>query len=161
MYRMLLLLILIAGNAFGVNEQTLFLHVDKNQSPTTQDGLTWETAFTQIQPAIEAGYQELQSSSDYNRVDVWVAAEQDAEGYNENRTDLSPTGSLVMRQNVHLYGGFRGDEIAFWEREWREHATTINGDKARNGAATYHVIEGKSNSTLDGFTIKNGTDLSV
>ncbi len=61
--------------------------------------------------------------------------------------------NVVLKDNVNLYGGFQGTEDDLAEREpvWNQITrTTINGNN--NGSC---VIAG-ANSTIDGFTMKNG-----
>jgi len=112
------------------------------------NGSSWANAFTAIQPAIDAA--SLRGGGE-----VWVA-----EGtYGENRIDEH--GSVVMKPGVHLYGGFigngpGGNETLRSQRNWKTHATVIDGATARGGAAAKHVIKGANDATMDGFTIRGG-----
>lgn len=123
--------------------------VDRDSLSGTPDGLTWATAFTALQPAIDAAYAG-------GGGEVWVA-----EGsYDEVR--LSPniggenTGTLLMREGVHLYGGFSGIETQLSERNWQLHQTIIEGARSRDGEAAYRVVLGIRNTSLDGFAVQGG-----
>jgi len=97
-----------------------------------EDGLTWATAFTTIQPAVDS----LQMSEG----EVWVA-----------KGTYTGTSSpiVTMKQHVHVYGGFAGAETARDERDWEANTTAIDGEKTRR------CVAGVNSSTLDGFTIQN------
>jgi len=118
-------------------------YVDKDNSSGTEDGTSWATAFITIQEGIDAAFDDASG-------EVWVA-----EGtYGEERAN--DTGSVIMRENVHLYGGFAGDETAREQRDWETHVTVIDGAAAREGQAAYHVIVGADDAALDGLTISGG-----
>ncbi len=127
-------------------------YVDKDNTSGTEDGTTWAMAFTTIQPAIDA-------ASTAGGGEVWVA-----EGtYSEERVsyphseylDIN-TGSILMKENVHLYGGFDGNETELSQRNWKTHETILDGSTAREGSNAYHVVVGANNSTLDGFVVSGG-----
>ena len=132
-------------------------YVDIGNTSGTEDGLSWLTAFTEIQPAIDAASAACGG-------EVWVA-----EGtYGEARSsivhpapDALDTGSVLMKEGVDLYGGFvglgpGGEETERSQRNWQTHVTTIDGSVARGGLPAYHVVVGAHNSTLDGFTVTGG-----
>ncbi len=125
--------------------------VDKDNISGTEDGTSWATAFTTIQPGIDA-------ASVAGGGEVWVA-----EGiYDEPRTSPNAdpsgvdTGSVVMKSGVSIYGGFVGTETARSERDWEIHVTTIDGSTSRGGSPAYHVLATSGNARLDGFTITGG-----
>lgn len=107
----------------------------------TQDGKSWETAFTTIQPAIDAA-----AAGD----DVWIAAG----AYGEART--GPSGALVLANAVHVYGGFAGAETSLDERDWKTHETVIDGSISNAGALASPVILPVSDAALDGCIIMGG-----
>ncbi len=119
------------------------LYVHRANTSGLEDGVSWETAFATIQPAIDA-------ASASGGGEVWVAAGQ----YDEARNN--DTGSIQMRDRVSLYGGFRGTETSRDERDWKTNKTILDGSKARDGQPAYHVVVGADNATLDGFTITGG-----
>jgi predicted outer membrane repeat protein len=118
-------------------------YVDVDNISGVEDGLSWTTAFKEIQPAINAA--ELDGGGD-----VWVA-----EGmYSEPRTNL--TGSLLLKSAVNAYGGFEGTETIIDQRDPELRVTVIDGSSARAGSSAYHVVVGADDSILDGFTISGG-----
>lgn len=137
----LLSLLIFAGNA---GAKTIYV---RPQPSGTQDGLRWETAFATLQAAIDAAEAGDQ---------VWVA-----EGrYDEPRHSVYDginTGSVVMKDGVHLFGGFHGDEISLEKRDWVRFPAIIDGSRARGGAAAYIVIVGAAGATLDGFVVTGAT----
>ncbi|HOZ46818.1 MAG TPA: choice-of-anchor Q domain-containing protein [Candidatus Hydrogenedentes bacterium] len=118
------------------------IHVDKANISGVEDGLTWGTAFTTIQAAIDI-------AAGHGGAEVWVA-----DGVYDELRD-NDTGSVVMRPHVHLYGGFSGTETAFSARDWSANVAIIEGSTSRAGANAYHVVIA-ADATLDGFTVSGG-----
>ena len=117
--------------------------VDKDNASGIEDGASWATAFTRIQDGVDA-------AAAVGGVEVWVA-----EGlYDETRANAD--GALVLGAGVAVYGGFAGVETLRGARDWVAHATVIDGARARNGSAAYHVATGADGATLDGFTLRGG-----
>jgi hypothetical protein len=144
------LLVIIGVCAASSPASAAIWYVDKDNGGT-QDGASWTTAFDTIQEGIDAAFAA-------GGGEVWVA-----EGtYNEARTSPNAdgtgvdTGSVVMKEGVHLYGGFAGSEAAREQRAWETHVTTLDGATSRGGSPAYHVIVGSNNAILDGFTITGG-----
>ena len=121
--------ILLLG--FCVSAQAGVLFVDVNNNSGAENGISWDTAYTSIQEAVDAA-----SVND----EVWVAA-----GTYTGTDD--PV--LQMREGVHLYGGFIGTETQRSQRDWAVNISAIDGENTRRG------VLGANNSTLDGFTIAN------
>ena len=113
-------------------------YVDKDNTGT-QDGESWTTAFQTIQAGVDAAYNDSGG-------EVWVA-----EGTYTATTDDSV---VVMKNGVHIYGGFKGictsPETQRTQRNWTQHVTIINGQDTRR------CVSGADNATLDGFTITQG-----
>ncbi|HEX4122100.1 MAG TPA: right-handed parallel beta-helix repeat-containing protein, partial [Verrucomicrobiae bacterium] len=97
------------------------------------NGLSWQTAFTNIAQA-----QANISASDCDS-EIWVAAG-------------IYSGPVSLRDNVHLLGGFNGTETTAGQRQWQSNATILTG-------ANPVVIALNDNPTaqLDGFVIKSAT----
>jgi len=136
--------------ALGANAAAAVWYVDADNTGS-QTGSSWTTAFRTIQPAINA-------AADAGGGDVWVA-----EGvYNEARTSTPHggglnTGSLMLKPNVDVYGGFAGTETSLGQRDPGVHVAVVDGASSRNGAPAYHVIVAAAGSLLDGFTITGGS----
>ena len=124
-------------------------YVDKDNTGS-EDGASWGTAYTTIRAGINAAFND-------GGGEVWVA-----EGvYDEERVSTMHdppvnTGSVIMKENVHVYGGFEGTETAREQRDWETNVTVIDGSVARVGEPAYHVVVGANNATIDGFTITGG-----
>ncbi|MGC9054060.1 MAG: immunoglobulin-like domain-containing protein, partial [Candidatus Hydrogenedens sp.] len=169
MFIMLVLTILIA---VAMPAQSV-VYVDK-MAPRpggVEDGLSWATAFDTIQEGIDL-------ATAYGGDDVWVAGGPGGGGYvyDEIRTipwgfPASVDGSLILEDNVHLYGGFEGywgiQETSVNQRNPRLAKTIIDGSRSRGGLQAYHVIVvGKQsdpmlNVRIDGFQITGGNASGV
>jgi len=132
---------------FAANSYAAVWYVDKDATGAN-NGTSWQNAFTDIQDAVTAA-----TAGD----EVWVRAGV----YNEVRGGA--TGSLVMKSNVALYGGFTGTEAPPLDvstrrnRDWIKNPTIIDGGNGRGlGQPAYHVVVGANNSVLDGFTVRGG-----
>jgi len=115
----------------------------------TEDGTSWDTAYRAVYAAVDA------ASADGGG-EVWVAAN----GVYSVGTPGSNTQELVpMKSDVHLYGGFNGDETARSQRDWRTHVTTLDASTTRGGSPAYHVVvmDNITNALVDGFTITGGS----
>ena len=109
-------------------------YVNIDNTSATHDGQSWSTAFTSIQPAVNAAFTA-------GGGEVWVAA----------GTYTAPTNPVVtMKENVQLYGGFSGSETTRDQRNWTDHETVIDGEGARRG------LIGANDSALDGFVVTRG-----
>lgn len=114
----------------------------------TQNGLSWENAFTSLQTAL--------SSVVYGD-EIWVAA-----GQYKPTTSTTRTTAFVLRDGVNMYGGFAGNETSIAERNIAGNPTVLNGDIGQAGEISdnsYNVIRGSnitSTIELDGFRIMNG-----
>jgi len=100
------------------------------------DGLSWESAFTTPQEAMDAA-----SSGD----EIWVA-----EGVYGPK-DLDGTPVLVMADGIRIYGGFAGGEDAYFLRDPAAHVTIFDG-----GGTAGHVIVAADRTVIDGLTITGG-----
>jgi len=123
-------------------------YVDK-KATGSGTGTTWANAFTTLQAGINAA-----TSGDQ----VWVGSGT----YNEQRTSATD-GALVLKAGVAVYGGFQGNvavtgfETLLSQRDWFANVCTIDGSNGRGpSTAAYHVVDGASGATLDGFTVQGG-----
>ncbi len=159
--------ILVAASLGMPGAYAQIWRVDKDTplagQPLAQDGTSWDRAFETIQQGIDAAY--LAGGGE-----VWVA-----EGvYGENRAedwgDATITGSLVLKDGVEVYGGFKGYQAQAWlgnetarvQRTITSNITVVDGLTARNGNRAYHVVvvgkefEATTGARLDGFHVRNG-----
>ncbi len=97
------------------------------------DGSSWSTPKRTVQAAID--------SASAVGGDVWVAVGT----YSEE---------VTLHSFSHVYGGFSGSEMSREERDWCRNVTTLDGEGGRSvvNARAGHLV-----STLDGFTVTNGS----
>ncbi|HOW73325.1 MAG TPA: right-handed parallel beta-helix repeat-containing protein [Phycisphaerae bacterium] len=101
-----------------------------------RDGSSWAMAKRTIQAAIDAAF-ALGG-------EVWVQA-----GTYYERITLQPF--------AHVYGGFSGGENARDERDWAANVTILDGQQ---GGSVVTALAGYRVTTIDGFTIRNGSSAS-
>ena len=116
--------------------------VDIDSTAGVPDGLSWETAFRNVQDGIVAAGGECE---------VWVA-----EGtyyiYESEQED-----TLLLVAGSQLYGGFEGMETLRSERDWLAHPTILDGhDGPEEAAQVFHVMTAADDVLVDGFTITGG-----
>jgi hypothetical protein len=115
--------------------------VNAAQTQNTPDGLSWASAFTTIQPAVDA-------ADTAGGGEVWVAASSYG-GY------IQDTLAVVvsLKPAVKVYGGFVGTETSRDDRNWQTHVTIV-----RRTDSTGRVvrIDNAPNSLFDGFTVSGG-----
>jgi len=143
------------------------IYVDRDTLGPAHDGLSWTTAYTNVQDALASA-----TPGD----EIWVA-----EGIYTPTAGITRTATFSLPNGVDLYGGFRGIETGFpgestrTQRDWTLNVTVLSGDLDGNdtttaagvvtdtahitGANAYHVVSAQSvNETaiLDGFTVTAG-----
>jgi predicted outer membrane repeat protein len=130
------------------------IYVDANNSSGTENGLSWATAFTDLQTALEIsdGFSCVQ--------EIWVA-----NGTYYPTSGTSRTLSFKLQNNLKIYGGFAGTETNLSQRNIQNiqsNPTILSGDigtLTNNSDNSYHVVQSISNNNtaiLDGFTIQFG-----
>lgn len=129
-----LTVLLCFGSVAGSKSAVIYV---KGDGSAPGDGLTWTTAFTNVQQGIN-----IAVSGDQ----VWVAAST----YFEN---------LKLKDGVQLYGGFSGSETNLIQRNWKTNTSIL--ETATMPTNFYSVpiiaISGAGNATrVDGFVIRNG-----
>ena len=136
---------------------TLFVDAD---APEGGDGLSWETAFQDLQDGLSEAETRNGDEVGDNDVDaIWVA-----EGVYkpsvEVREGEARTATFMLVEEVAIYGGFVGTETTLAERDWAAHTTTLSGDIGVVGDASdnaYAVVCCVvTNATVNGMTIIDG-----
>ena len=112
----------------------LHWYVNRESTSGNEGGTSWPTAKETIQQGVDSAF-------DAGGGEVWVA-----EGTYTATTD--PV--VIMREGVHIYGGFAGNETARDQRNWTVHVTIIDGENARR------CVTGADQATIDGFSVRNG-----
>jgi surface protein with Ig-like domain/parallel beta helix pectate lyase-like protein/polymorphic membrane protein len=125
-------------------------YVDAASQDTTPNGLSWETAYSSIQVAINTAVQN--GASESTPSDIWVR-EGTYTGIGGRPTiNDEDVGQCVvmMAEGILLKGGFAGTETDALQRDWAAHNTTIDGQEIRR------CVFGAKETTLDGFYLING-----
>jgi predicted outer membrane repeat protein len=113
------------------------------------NGTSWDNAYSTLQDAL----------ADASATEIWVAK---GTYYPTEPTDATDPRSATFQlvAGVAIYGGFKGDETARDQRNWRVNVVTLSGDLDQSGTQNdndaYHVVTGASSATLDGVTITGG-----
>lgn len=114
-------------------------------------GVSWANAMRSLKEAL--------NSSCPGVTQIWVA-----KGTYKPTTNSSRDSSFIMKNNLAIYGGFAGTELALSQRNIRLNPTILSGDigVANNNADnSYNVVRNISNglnstAILDGFTVTGG-----
>ena len=138
------------------------LYVAASQTASVGDGLSWATAFPDLQSA-------LAYACPQRVTEIWVA-----QGLYKPTSTTARTVSFVMTNGVGIYGGFVGNETALNQRPRidpvngsggasQPSSSTLSGDigtVGNNSDNSYHVISNPAGLTatalLDGFVITGG-----
>ncbi len=136
------------------------LLVDIDSPAGTPDGQAWETAYPDLQEALDqAATLNTDAVPENDITQIWIA-----EGTYKPTAQLDPadprTATFSMLDNVSLYGGFYGDEVDLASRQGNE--TILSGDLDADGTLSdddaYHVVyaDNVTDVTIDTLTITGG-----
>ncbi|MCB9858249.1 MAG: right-handed parallel beta-helix repeat-containing protein [Phycisphaerales bacterium] len=156
---MRLSLIFILACAIPCAASTIFVD---DSAPAPGDGLTWSSAFTDLQDALDAA-----------RLDSSIDAIHVATGdYRADRGTLDKTLSFELVDGVQLLGGFPDGGGSLLDRDREANPTILNGDLNNDDGPlnqfggwtgqnnnTLHVVRANSCSAstmLDGFILQHG-----
>ena len=110
------------------------------------DGTSWAGAYADLQAALADAYQ--------GAAEVWVAA-----GIYHPTADGDRRASFRLKQELALYGGFKGIEGERDERDPGANQTVLSGDLGSplgQAANSYHVVTGADGAVIDGFVVTGG-----
>ena len=166
-------LVFTAAPAFACGGGVLC--VDTDSPGTSPDGLTWTTAYTNVQDALAAA-----NPSD----EVWVAEGIYTPDVGGGNTPGDPTATFWLETGVEIYGGFVATETLRTQRDWDAHLTILSGDLAGDDTTTngmvmdwsdvatattntyqilragdYPSLRADETAVLDGFTVTGGLDM--
>ena len=125
----------------------VFVNITNAAAPT-QNGISWATAFGNLQTALATAPANAE---------IWIA-----QGTYKPTTTTNQNISFNIPSGAMLFGGFVGTEVTQNQRDYMVNSTILSGEigsVATVSDNSYHVITfiGASNSTiLDGFTIMAG-----
>ena len=134
----------------GVDESKNIIHVDAdNINAPVQDGFSWETAYSDLQDALE------ETGPDY---EIWVAegVYYPSKPAYWNYEDDPRANTFHIKDGFYLYGGFNGSELIRNERDWTVNITTFSGDIVKNDncyTVLYCVLIDDISSVIDGFYV--------
>ena len=118
-------------------------------------GTSWTNAMPDLQTAVNTAYVLGDGCQ------VWVAAGI----YYGNRYNIGDRtdhrSAFTMKEGVNVYGGFVGNEPASYDLSQRNHstnATILDGQQLRRVVVQHNEFD--TQTTWDGFTIRNGMSMS-
>ncbi|MBI5260328.1 MAG: right-handed parallel beta-helix repeat-containing protein [Bradyrhizobium sp.] len=123
---------------------TTVLYVAPTSSAKIKDGLSWATALTDLQAAIEL--------ASVSKSAVWVKAGTYRPAKKQDRI-----AAFILYDDVKLYGGFAGTEAALEQRPSSGNQTILSAKAAGGGYRYPHVLYGANNVVLDGLTLRDGS----
>lgn len=158
-----ILFLLLSGKTYSQN----IYYVNVQQSDNTGNGLSWATAFKDLQHAIHQA-----AAGD----EVWVAkGTYLPTEYLPGATGSNPRDkSFFLNKNIKIYGGFNGNEAAISERNIDQYPSILSADFSQDdnlhgeldslvfdGYAenAYHVMVTSKlpvTAQINGFTIMHG-----
>lgn len=112
-------------------------------SGNDRDGLSWATALTDLQAAIDL--------ASVSKAAVWVRAG----NYHPAKRD-DRIAAFILYDDVEVYGGFAGTETDVSQRRPNAGHTVLSAKLAAGDYRYPHVVYGANHAVLDGLTIRDG-----
>lgn len=115
-------------------------------------GLSWTSAFKTLQKALSVA----------TSGQVWVAAGTYYPDVMGSVNSNDRQASFKLKNNVQIYGGFKGNETALSQRNLALYVSILSGDIDQvegPGSNSYRVVESNrvnNTAVIDGFTIMKG-----
>ena len=120
----------------------------------TGDGSSWNDALGSLQKAIDTPIGCSQG------IDIWLAA---GTYYPDTLTTTDKrSASFVLKNNVKIFGGFKGEETSIEQRNWDLNVSILSGNIGKKNIFTddsYNVVMANyvdSSACLDGLSISGG-----
>lgn len=110
-----------------------------------KNGTSWKNAYNNLQQALG----EAEPGDE-----IWVAS-----GLYVPTDSEDKSISFQLKEDIRLYGGFRGNEKNISERHWEKNPTILSGnigDKSIITDNTTHVVISAKHAIVDGFIIEDG-----
>ena len=132
----------------GAYEDQSIVRYVKQDATGTNNGSSWENAYTDLQSALAAAVPDEE---------IWVAA-----GTYKPTSGTDRTISFTLKNGVAVYGGFAGNETNRAQRNYEANLTVLSGDIGVLGDTSdnsFHVLVGSDtnhSTILDGFTVTAG-----
>ena len=140
-----------SGNPF-----TGIIYVNVNATGPVYDGLSWTTAYKNLQDALTYACAAT--------TQIWVAQGTYYPDEGNGKVNNARYETFILRNNVTIYGGFAGGETQLAQRNWKDNATILSGDVDGDNTLSgnsWHVVFNNGNNLtnsarLDGFHITGG-----
>ncbi len=119
------------------------IYVVPRSSAKIQDGLSWATALTDLQAAIEL--------ASVSKAAVWIKA-----GTYRSAKRVDRIAAFILYDDVKLHGGFAGTETSSEQRPASGRQTILSATATEGGYRYPHVLYGADDVLLDGLTLRDG-----
>lgn len=143
----ILIFLFCSYSLIAQSNNSIYVNQSNNHS-TSLNGQTWETAFIDLQNALNIAT---------NGDTLWIA-----KGVYYPSDNLNRDASFFIPNGIKIYGGFTGGERTLQERNLLLNQVILSGDigiKGDSSDNSRHIIvleNVDSTTTIDGFIIENG-----